>query len=160
MSVQVSPVDIAALARRAGLPSDEPAIREFALLVVAECLKLCGPDARDDLSWIAEHHVGAVADGVTGRIALAFDVDYATSFAGGWFAQTAAALQLVHPEMPADDFHAMLRASWIDRFAARLLERGKVTVTESGEAIATDTLKSDARWLSLEPSQAANQWAT
>jgi len=153
-------IDIAALAKAARIPSDEPAIHAFAKLIATECIRLCSA-ARPDPStaWMPMHHFDAAIDAVSGAIMQAFDVEDVGSVKD-WFTLHSRASQAIGPELAYDDCTDITRIVWVERFAQRLLELDPSRTIGACEETAEQIAQSDdvGRWLGFEPGLAASVW--
>lgn len=153
-----APIDLAALAKQAGIPADEPAIHEFAQLVATECVRIAHWLPLDPhLSWQPRHHVRAVTDEVSGRIMAAFDMgDVAPN--SGWITRFSAAMLSIEPRYAITDGEDSARIAWIDRFAARPHELDKSKGLTELKEIAEQVIQDGRPWLSYEPGRAAKPW--
>lgn len=153
-----APINIAALAKQAGVPADEPALQEFARLVATECVRIAEwLPLEAHLSWLPDHHVRAVTDDVSGRIMAAFDIgDVAPN--SGWITRFGAAMLSIEPRFAVTDGEDSARIAWIDRFAARLHELDPSKGLTELEAIAEQVVQDGRPWLSYEPGRAATFW--
>ena len=154
------PIDIAALAKAAGIPSDEPATHAFAKLIATECIRLCY-EARPQPSkaWMPMHHFDAATDTVSGAIMQALDIEDAGSVKD-WFTLRSLADQATSPELACDDCWDMTRMAWIERFAQRLLELDAARTIGACEETAEQVARSDdvGGLIRFEPGLAASVW--
>ena len=156
----VPSVDIAALAKSAGVPSDEPAVQAFAKLIATECIRVCSAARPDPTkAWMPMHHVDAAVDAVSGAIMQAFDVEDVGSVKD-WFTLHSRACLAISPELAYDDCTDISRIVWVERFAQRLLELDPARTIEACEETAEQVAQSDdvGRWLGWEPGLAASVW--
>jgi len=152
------PVDIAALARRAGIPSDEPAIGKFAKLIAIECMRIFADIPRGGrLSWLPADHIDAVTDELSARILEAFEVEDPIG-EQSWFDRICAAMRLLHPDLAVDDCWDGARAVWLKRFAARLHELEPARDPSICEEQAESVARGAGPWFGREPGAAATHW--
>jgi hypothetical protein len=122
-------INIAALARDAGLPATGPAIEAFAKEVATECARIAAQaQPEGQLRWLAAHHSTAVGEDVAGRILAAFAVEYAPAaysdphLPAKWLTRATMLTVALDPRLAADDCDGPLIEQWKRRFAARLHE--------------------------------------
>jgi len=153
-----APIDIAALAKQAGIPTDDPGVREFAKLVAIECVRIAEWLPRDGhLSWQPRHRIDAVVDDVSGRILEAFDIEDVDA-SSPWVTRACAAMHAIEPRLAGDDCWDMTNAAWVDRFAARLHELEPGRDLAECEQQAQSLIASEWKWCTVEPGRAASHW--